>query len=305
MKPKALTPAKEKKLIDRIMNAPTYRKAYHDKEFINLEELRPVRLQLELLKPEMALTKEDIRSTVIVFGSARINAPATQKTKTEQLRRQAKRRPKDKALREKLKAAERLLAQAHYYAEARKFGRIVTKASQNDKKRDFVIVTGGGPGIMEAANRGAYDAKGKSIGLNITLPFEQYPNPYMTPELSFRFHYFAIRKMHFLMRARAMVAFPGGFGTLDELFETLTLIQTGKKHPLPIVLVGKEWWSKVVNLRYLVESGTISPKDLKLMVYAETAEEAWNYIRSYWKKHKTKARQRRSLPKRNRSEANA
>ncbi len=296
MKRKRISAAARKKLLADVMNSPTYRKAYQDRTFMNLEELRPIRIQLELLKPEMMLTKNDIRSTIVVFGSARMHSPEIMHKKIRSLRRKVKAKPKNSKLREELRTAEKLLGNCRYYEEARRFAAIVTRASQADKKRDYVIVTGGGPGIMEAANRGAFDVDGKSIGLNITLPHEQEPNPYMTPELSFQFHYFAIRKMHFLMRARAMVAFPGGFGTLDELFETLTLVQTKKKHEFPIILFGRRFWEQVINFRHLADSGVISSKDLRLIRFVETADEAWGEIRRYWKKHHTApARRRRSL----------
>ncbi len=293
MKAKRISAATRSKMIKNIMHSPTYRKAYKDREFMNLEELRPIRLQLELLKPEMTLTKHDIRSTIVVFGSARTHEPSVMRKKVNALRRKLNAKPKSRKLREELDIARQLLENSRYYEEARKFAAIVTRASQADKKRDFVIVTGGGPGIMEAANRGAFDAGGKSIGLNITLPHEQEPNAYMTPELSFQFHYFAIRKMHFLMRARAMVAFPGGFGTFDELFETMTLVQTTKKHSFPILLFGRKFWNQAVNFRYLAKVGVISKKDLKLFRFVETAEEAWSEIRHYWKKHHTTLTRRR------------
>jgi uncharacterized protein (TIGR00730 family) len=275
-----LTQAQKQAMIRAIVRSPTYRRAYQDYDFMDREELRPVRLQLELLKPEMTLTELDIRSTVVVFGSARIKAPEDAQRGVLALRR---RRKGDAS---KLAAAERLLERARYYEEARKFASLVTRASQADKKRDYVIVTGGGPGIMEAANRGAFEAGGKSIGLNITLPHEQVPNNYVTPELCFQFHYFALRKMHFMMRAKAMVAFPGGFGTLDELFEALTLVQTHKKHSIPILLFGREFWSRVIDFDFLAAEGVISHEDLRLIRYVETAEEAWDAIQVHWRKAK-------------------
>ncbi|MEE8425016.1 MAG: TIGR00730 family Rossman fold protein [Elusimicrobiota bacterium] len=290
-----MSTAVRRKLLKKILESPTYRKAYQDREFMNLEEMRPVRIQLELLKPEMALTQQDIRSTIVVFGSARIAPPRVHRRAARDLEKKLRRAPGNRSLQAKLGSAKRLLAHSKYYEEARRFAKIATRASQKDRNRDYVVVTGGGPGIMEAANRGAYEAGGRSIGLNITLPHEQYPNPYMTPSLSFQFHYFAIRKMHFMMRSRALVAFPGGFGTFDELFETLTLVQTGKKHHFPIILFGKSFWTKAINFNYLAHVGTISRKDLSLFQYAETAEEAWGLIRAYWKKNKTQARRRRSI----------
>ncbi|MFH2203180.1 MAG: TIGR00730 family Rossman fold protein [Elusimicrobiota bacterium] len=296
MKSKNFSAAKINKMLKRVMASPTYEKAYKDLSFMQIEELRPIRLQLELLKPEMALTAHDIRSTIVVFGSARLNPPDVMRKKVAAARRRLQARPRSRELQEQLHTAEQMQKNSHYYEEARRFAAIATRASQADKKRDFVIVTGGGPGIMEAANRGAFDAGGKSIGLNITLPHEQTPNPYMTPELSFCFHYFAIRKMHFMMRAKAMVAFPGGFGTFDELFETLTLVQTSKKSDFPIILFGREFWTKAVNLEFLAEQGVISRRDLKLFRIVETAEEAWQSIRMYWKKHGTQlAKRRRTL----------
>jgi uncharacterized protein (TIGR00730 family) len=229
-------------------------------------------------KPELIQNREGIRSTVVVFGSARIPHP----DKTDSLKKEVELAlegdPDNEDLQHRKRVVERLCYKAKYYDEARKFAAIVAKACKARSCRDYVIVTGGGPGIMEAANLGAFEEGGKSIGLNITLPGEQEPNPYVTPELSFQFHYFAIRKMHFLLRARALAAFPGGFGTFDELFETLTLIQTQKMEPVPIVLFGKEFWQNAINIEYLVEEGVISPGDLDLFHYVETAEEAWKYI---------------------------
>ncbi|TPW20579.1 MAG: Rossmann fold nucleotide-binding protein [Elusimicrobia bacterium] len=275
------TPAQVRALQTKIMASPTYAKAYKDLDFLDREELRPIRLQLELLKPEMALAELDVRSTIVVFGSARIDSPEEAKAKLAVAQAKARRAPRDRKAAAALAHAGRMVQRARYYDG--RFGEMVTRASQADKRRDFVIVTGGGPGIMEAANRGAWEAKGKSIGLNITLPHEQAPNPYITPELSFQFHYFALRKMHFLMRAKAMVAFPGGFGTFDELFETLTLIQTGKKHAIPIILFGPDFWKKVVNFEYLAHEGVISHADLALFKYVETAEQAWKVIQDFWR----------------------
>ncbi|MFH1726290.1 MAG: TIGR00730 family Rossman fold protein [Elusimicrobiota bacterium] len=296
MKKRRITHGTRRKLLRAIQDSPTYRRAHKDPGFMEREELRPIRMHLEILRPEMELTELDIRSTIVVFGSARIKAPEEALENVVALRRRLKSSPRDKDLQAKLASAQRLLARSRYYTEARKFASIVTRASQADKKRDFVIVTGGGPGIMEAANRGAWEAGGKSAGLNITLPHEQVPNPYITPELSFRFHYFAMRKMHFLMRAKAMVAFPGGFGTFDELFETLTLVQTKKKHAFPILLFGKEYWTRVVSFKALAREGVIGHKDLDLIRYVESAEEAWDVIRRYWERRGGLwARKRRSI----------
>jgi len=226
----------------------SYLKAFEDVAFLNREELRPVRLQLELLKPEIIQNEHQIHSTIVVFGSAR-TAPLTP-----------------------------------YYEEAREFARIVSSTCQLKERREYVIVTGGGPGIMEAANRGAHDVNAISIGLNITLPFEQLPNPYVTPGLCFQFRYFAIRKMHFLMRAKALVAFPGGFGTLDELFETLTLVQTRKVEALPIILFGRSFWEKAISWDLLVEQGMIAPGDKGLFRYADRARDAWDLISHFHQK---------------------
>ena len=276
--------SRQSKMARSLLHSPNYIPAYRDPGFLAREELRPVRLQLELLKPEMSLVEQGIESTVVVFGSARINDPASARRRALLARRALSKRPKNRRLQEALSTEEHLLALSRYYEEARRFGSIVTRASQDNGHRHFVIVTGGGPGIMEAANRGAWEAGGKSIGLNITLPHEQVPNAFVTPELCFRFHYFAIRKMHFLMRAKAMVAFPGGFGTFDELFETLTLVQTLKKRRLPIILVGKAFWDKVLKLEELAEEGVISSADIGLIRFVETAQEAWRTIRDYWRK---------------------
>jgi uncharacterized protein (TIGR00730 family) len=239
--------------------SPSYRLAFSDEDFLTRDELRPVRLQLELLKPEMALAERGVVSTVVMLGSARIPSPE---------RRGA--------------AAPRLAALGRYYDAAREFARLCTERAVAGGNRDYVICTGGGPGIMEAGNRGAADAGGISISLNIVLPHEQVPNLFGTPDLSFNFHYFAIRKMHFLMRARAIAVFPGGFGTLDELFEALTLVQTGRMEPLPILLFGPEFWQRVIDFDALVEAGTIAPRDPELFTYVETAAEAVALIES-WK----------------------
>ena len=231
--------------------APAYRLAFTDQDFLTREELRPVRLQLELLKPEMIMDERGIKSTVVLFGGARIPSPETQDT-----------------------ALPGLVRLAGFYDEARRFARAITERSLLTYGREMVICTGGGPGVMEAGNRGADEAGGQSIGLNIVLPHEQAPNAYVTPDLSFNFHYFAIRKMHFLMRARAICIFPGGFGTMDEMFEALTLIQTGRMKPVPFLLFGRAFWENVINWQALAEAGVINPGDLKLFRFVETAEEA-------------------------------
>jgi uncharacterized protein (TIGR00730 family) len=253
----------------------SYRLAFQDPEFLLQDALRPVRLQLELLKPELILQEQHIESTVVVFGSARITDPETAEARLASARNKYDQSSDDPLLAQKVALARRVLENSRYYQEARKLGHLISSNTGKDK---MVVITGGGPGIMEAANRGAHDAGMPSIGMNIVLPHEQMPNPYITPDLNFRFHYFAIRKMHLLMRAKSLVAFPGGFGTLDELFETLTLIQTGKVKPIPVLLFGKAFWERVINFKVLVEEGTISARDLELFVYVETAEEAWELI---------------------------
>ncbi|MGE0643780.1 MAG: TIGR00730 family Rossman fold protein [Nitrospira sp.] len=256
----------------------SYIPADRDTEFLQRDELRSVRLGLELLKPELIQTDEGIGSTIVVFGSARLKEPKTAQEELQQAESEAARAPHDQVRQQEVMIAKRQLELSKFYDIAREFGRLVSSTCQIDGHCDYVIVTGGGPGIMEAANRGASDVKAKSIGLNITLPHEQHPNPYITPKLSFQFRYFAIRKMHFLLRAKALVAFPGGFGTLDELFETLTLLQTGKTDRVIVVLVGRKFWDRLINWQLLVECGLISPHDLELFHYAETAKEAWDII---------------------------
>jgi uncharacterized protein (TIGR00730 family) len=257
---------------------PSYIPADQDTEFLQRDELRPIRIGLELLKPELIQREEGIQSTIVVFGSARVQDPATMEEALRKAEEDSARSPADPTIRQRAAIARRQLVLSKYYDVAREFGRLVSSTCQIDGRCHHVVVTGGGAGIMEAANRGAADVKAKSIGLNITLPHEQHPNPYITPELSFQFRYFAIRKMHFLIRAKALVAFPGGFGTLDELFETLTLLQTGKTDHVLVVLVGREFWERLINWQMLVDNGLISQQDLSLFNYAETAQEAWELI---------------------------
>jgi uncharacterized protein (TIGR00730 family) len=257
-----------------IMQGAAYRLAQDDPEFLAGDDLRPLRLQLEMLKPEHDLRAQGIDSTVVVFGSARVvplaQAEAALADAESELRTGDASEPTTAS---RIAAARRQLVHAQYYEEARRFSHLVSTRFQQAGRRDFVVITGGGPGIMEAANRGAFEAGSRSIGLNITLPREQKPNPYISPELAFRFHYFALRKMHFLMRARALVAFPGGYGTLDELFDVLTLVQTGKMQRIPIVLVGRTFWRRAVDFDYLVEEGFISADDARLFTRVDAAEE--------------------------------
>jgi len=258
--------------------SPSYIPADKDTEFLQREELRPIRIGLELLKPELIQREQGIQSTIVVFGSSRLQESAAAKHALRMAEEEAARTPNDPTCQQMVAVARRQLALSKYYDVAREFSRLVSSTCQVDGRCDYVIVTGGGPGIMEAANRGADDVKAKSIGLNITLPHEQRPNPYITPELCFQFRYFAMRKMHFLIRAKALVAFPGGFGTLDELFETLTLLQTGKTENVMVVLVGRDFWERLINWQLLVENGLIKQEDLRLFHYAETAQEAWDVI---------------------------
>ncbi len=253
----------------------SYRLAFQDPDLLLRDELRPVRLQLEVLKPELVLQEQHIESTVVVYGSARIPDPETAESRLVSAQAEYAKNNQDPGLKKKVDAARKALENSRYYDEARKLGHLISSNTGKDK---LVVITGGGPGIMEAANRGAHEAGIPSIGMNITLPHEQAPNPYITPDLNFQFHYFAIRKMHLLMRAKSLVAFPGGFGTLDELFETLTLIQTHKVERIPVLLFGQAFWERVINFNALVEEGTISAEDLDLFVYVETAEEAWELI---------------------------
>ena len=257
--------------------SPSYRLAYRDTDFLLRDELRPVRLQLELLKPELVMKEHNIENTIIIFGSTRISDPEVAEKQLADAEAMALKDPTDEALARKATIIRSIAVNSKYYEEARRLSYLISQAGKSDDL-NFVVITGGGPGIMEAANRGACDAGTESIALNIVLPFEQEPNEYITPTLCFQFHYFAIRKMHFLIRARALVVFPGGFGTLDELFETLTLIQTKKIKPIPILIFGREFWDRIVRFDVMVEEGVISPEDLDLFQYVETAEEACEII---------------------------
>jgi len=269
--------------IRAILASESYLLAEQDLAFLARDEARGVRLQIEYLKPETLLEEHAIRDTVVVYGSTRIPEPAAARRSVEALRQSLETDPSNTILIRKLAVSERILAKSRYYEIAREFGRLVGSSCDNDGSRSkVVIVTGGGPGIMEAANRGAFEVGAKSVGLNINLPHEQYPNPYITPDLCFRFHYFALRKMHLLLRAKALVAFPGGFGTLDELFEVLTLVQTRKIKPVPIVLVGEEYWRRAVDVGFLADEGVIDAEDGELFWFAETANEIWNSILDWY-----------------------
>jgi len=265
--------------IDAILASPSYLLAEQDLAFLARDEARGVRLQIEYFKPETLLEEHAIRDTIVVYGSTRILEPAAARRSVEALRQALEADPRNAVLIRRLAVAERILAKSRYYEVAREFGRVVGSSCDNDGSRSkLVVMTGGGPGIMEAANRGAFEVGAKSVGLNINLPHEQYPNPYITPDLCFRFHYFAVRKMHLLLRAKALVAFPGGFGTLDELFEVLTLVQTRKIKPVPIVLVGEEYWRRAIDVGFLADEGVIDAEDRELFWFAETANEIWNSI---------------------------
>ena len=270
--PKAL------ELVKTIMTSPTYRVAEMDSGFIASYEVRGIRLELDYLKTELVMAKFGVEHTIVVFGSSRIVEHKTAMDRLRVIQKKLDLNPKSKELLEQMHIAKRLVEKSIYYDDARKLGSYIGKSGKSEEDCRVTLMTGGGPGIMEAANRGAYDVGAKSIGLNINLPHEQYPNPYITPELCFQFRYFAIRKLHFLNRARALVVYPGGFGTFDELFEILTLVQTQKSEPIPIVLVGESYWNKAINLEFLKEEGVIAPKDIEIFKVVENAADAWNHI---------------------------
>jgi uncharacterized protein (TIGR00730 family) len=267
-----------------ILNSPSYLPAIEDAVFLDSDDARGVRLQLDYLKPEKLLIEQGIEHTIVVFGSTRIVEPVAAEKKVRKLRAALSATAGDSELQRQLMVAERVLAKSHYYEIARQFSRLVSNAGDGPQDSRLVVMTGGGPGIMEAANRGAHEVGAKTVGLNINLPYEQYPNPYITPGLCFSFHYFALRKMHFLKRAKALVAFPGGFGTLDELFETLTLVQTRKINPLPVVLVGEAYWRKLFDSNFLVEEGVIDIEDRELFWFAETADDIWQGLLCWYER---------------------
>jgi len=258
-----------------------------DVAFLRREDLRGERLQLDYLKPERLLQAAGIEHSIVVFGSTRIVEPAAAQRRLAAARAAAAAAPADGTLRQRAAVAARLAERSHYYDMAREFGALVARSNPDPTRCRTVVVTGGGPGIMEAANRGAYDTRMHSVGLNIDLPHEQFPNPYITPGLCFRFHYFAMRKLHFLQRARALVAFPGGFGTLDELFETLTLLQSRKMPAVPVVLVGESYWRRVIDFQFLMDEGVIDAEDIELFWFAEDARSAWRGIVSWYGKSGT------------------
>ena len=267
-----------------ILASPSYLPGDADPAFLQRDDTRSSRLQLDYLKPELLLQAAGVRHVVVVFGSTRIPEPAVAQRRLEAARAAAAATPGDVELQRRAAVAERLQAKSHYYDVAREFGRLVASCNPDPRHGSTVVMTGGGPGVMEAANRGAFDVGAQTVGLNIELPHEQYPNPYVTPELCFRFHYFAMRKLHFLQRARALVAFPGGFGTMDELFEALTLLQTRKMGMLPVVLVGEQYWRRVIDIPYLLAEGVIDPEDAKLFWFAEDAASIWRGIVAWYRK---------------------
>lgn len=274
-------PDKVEQNLTNIMRSSTYRLAIEDPFFLKSPELRAVRVQLELLKPELVFSKLGIHSTIVTFGGTQIVNDSEANRKLSAATAALKRSPDNTGLKRAVERAERIVAKAKYYEAAREFARIVSTACQAAGSRDYVISTGGGPGIMEAANRGAFEANAKSIGLNISLPAEQRPNPYITPELCFQFQYFAMRKLHFLLRAKALVVFPGGFGTMDELFDALTLRQTHRMQSIPIILFGRDYWSTVINFEFLADEGVIADEHLELIQFAESPEEAWQIVCDY------------------------
>lgn len=267
--------------IEAIINSSSYRLAYHDQEFISRPSLRPLRLELELLKPETILEEHNVTSTIVTFGGTQILEREEAVQHVAASKKKLAANPEDKSLKREVERAERILAKSKYYDECREFARIVSRFRNVDGLNEYVIVTGGGPGVMEAANRGAYDVNARSVGLNITLPFEQVPNAYITPGLCFQFNYFALRKMHFMFRAKALVCFPGGFGTLDELFTTLTLRQTQRMQVIPIILYGSEYWQRCLDFQFLADEAVIRDEHLDLFSYADTPQEAWDIIANF------------------------
>ena len=267
------------KNLNLIINSDSYKLAHEDIGFLNRDEMRGVRMLLEITKPDLILEANKILSTIIIFGGASITEESNTKKRVKNIKELIKKNPTSILLKRNLSRLENLLSMSHYYQSAMEFSKLASISNQNKNYNSDVIVTGGGPGIMEAANRGAFEANCKSIGLNISLPNEQIPNAFITPGLCFKFNYFALRKIHFVMRSIAAVFFPGGFGTLDELFELLTLRQTGMKTKIPIILFGREYWDKIINFEYLADHGLIADEDLNLFKYADSASEAWEIIK--------------------------
>jgi uncharacterized protein (TIGR00730 family) len=273
--------------VRKLLASPTYRPADSDLDFLNGEDTRGVRLEIDYLKAELELRRRGVEHTIVVFGSTRIGEVAAAARRVHELEALLAATPGDRTLDAQLRIAEQRRAKSRYYEVARELGRLVGGCTGGGKDCRVLLMTGGGPGIMEASNRGAHDVGSPSIGLNIALPHEQFPNPYISPELCFRFHYFAMRKLHFLLRARALVAFPGGYGTFDEVFETLTLVQSRTIAPVPVVLVGESYWRRAVDFDFLVDEGVIEPEDRDLFWYAESADEIWRSILSWHDKNGT------------------
>ena len=267
------------KNLNLIINSDSYKLAHEDISFLSRDEMRGVRMLLEITKPDLILEANKILSTIIIFGGASITEESNTKKRVKNIKKLIKKNPTSIFLKRNLNRLENLLSMSHYYQSAMEFSKLASISNQNKNYNSDVIVTGGGPGIMEAANRGAFEANCKSIGLNISLPNEQIPNAFITPGLCFKFNYFALRKIHFVMRSIAAVFFPGGFGTLDELFELLTLRQTGMKTKIPIILFGREYWDKIINFEYLADHGLIADEHLNLFKYADSASEAWEIIK--------------------------
>jgi len=270
--------------IQALLNSPSYREADLDIDFLQESESRGLRLQLEYLKVDSVLRQHDVAHTVVVFGGTRILEKQAADRQMKQAQESLAADPSNANLKQQLAIAQRVCTKSSFYDVARELGRLIGSVGENARGGRMLVMTGGGPGIMEAANRGAADVGAKSIGLNISLPHEQFPNPYVTPGLCFKFRYFALRKLHFVIRARALVAFPGGFGTLDELFEILALSQTRKTPPVPIVLIGEAYWRQVFNAGFLFQEGVIDAEDLELFWFAETASDAWQSILRWYEK---------------------
>jgi uncharacterized protein (TIGR00730 family) len=273
--------------VRELLASPTYRQADKDLDFLDSEDTRGVRLQIDYSKAELELRRRGVEHTIVVFGSTRIREPAAAARRVRAIQEQLSASPGDAELQRLLAIAERLHAKSRYYDVARELGRLVGGCGSDGIDCRLLLMTGGGPGVMEAANRGAHDIGAPSAGLNISLPREQFPNPYMSPDLCFRFHYFAMRKLHFLLRARALVAFPGGYGTFDEVFETLTLVQSRTIAPVPVVLVGEEYWRRAVDFDFLVDEGVIEREDRELFWFAESAGEVWTSILAWHERRGT------------------
>jgi len=274
--------------LEKILHSPSYRPAYQDIDFLSGPDMRATRIELELLKPEILFQEHKVLSTIVVYGSTRIVEPSVAAANLERARARLADTPDDTRRRRAVARAERIAANSRYYDLARQFAKLVSSECQKEGGQfDYVIVTGGGPGLMEAANRGAFDVDAKSVGLNIQLPLEQVPNPYITPDLCLQFRYFAMRKFHFLLRAKALVVFPGGYGTLDELFDALALRQTGRMQDIPIIMFGREYWKRVVDFQFMADEGTIDDNDLDLFRYAETPEQAWDMIQRFHRRYGT------------------